>query len=64
MKCPICATWTDVKDTRRKKDGSVTRVRVCANEHRFVTDERPRPIEKPLSHQQGAFGLTPPDQPR
>ena len=35
MKCPQCAAWTIVAATR---DG-IKRTRVCANEHRFHTEE-------------------------
>jgi transcriptional regulator NrdR family protein len=43
MKCPICAKWTSVIDTRtRKTDGVVVRRYECANTHRFSTEERVR----------------------
>jgi transcriptional regulator NrdR family protein len=43
MKCPVCGTWTTVKETRtRKTDGVVTRRYECANLHRFSTEERVR----------------------
>lgn len=43
MKCPICGTWTTVKETRtRKTDGVVTRRYECGNMHRFSTEERVR----------------------
>jgi len=35
MKCPTCAAWTIVAATR----GGIKRTRVCANEHRFHTEE-------------------------
>lgn len=35
MKCPECAAWTIVAATR---DG-IKRTRVCANRHRFRTEE-------------------------
>lgn len=38
MKCPHCASWTFVKETRTRPEGYV-RIRVCANEHRFKTVE-------------------------
>lgn len=48
MKCPICNTWTSVKETRtRKTDGVVTRRYECANFHRFSTEERVR-YDEPL----------------
>ena len=40
MKCPECDTWTIVKDTRLRSDGSRLRRYECANEHRFSTVER------------------------
>lgn len=41
IKCPVCGTWTSVKQTRtRKTDGVVTRRYECANLHRFSTEER------------------------
>ena len=43
MKCPICGSWTTVKETRtRKTDGVVTRRYECGNMHRFSTEERVR----------------------
>lgn len=43
MKCPVCGTWTTVKETRtRKVDGVVTRRYECGNLHRFSTEERVR----------------------
>ena len=39
MKCPVCGTWTSVKETRARLDGSKRRVYECANEHRFRTSE-------------------------
>lgn len=35
MKCPICAAWSNVLDTR-----GATRRRECGNGHRFKTVER------------------------
>lgn len=40
MKCPHCGAWTVVKETRTKPSGYI-RVRVCANEHQFRTNETP-----------------------
>lgn len=54
IKCPVCGTWTTVKETRtRKTDGVVTRRYECANLHRFSTEERVRygsitPANSPL----------------
>ena len=39
MNCPICNAWTDVKESRARKD-YVYRRRCCANEHCFTTEER------------------------
>lgn len=38
MKCPICNSWTDTIDTRKKPEGVVRR-RKCGNEHTFSTIE-------------------------
>jgi transcriptional regulator NrdR family protein len=47
MKCPVCETWTTVKETRaRKTDGVVTRRYECGNLHRFSTEERIRYDER------------------
>ena len=42
MKCPQCGVWTIVAATR---DG-IKRTRVCANEHRFHTQEMVVVLEK------------------
>jgi hypothetical protein len=34
MKCPVCGTWTVVKETRGER-----RRRECANLHKFTTQE-------------------------
>ena len=40
MKCPICSTWTAVKETR-KRDNNITVSRYeCANLHTFKTTEQ------------------------
>ena len=39
MKCPTCDTWTSVKETRTRTDGSKRRTYECANEHKFRTSE-------------------------
>lgn len=40
MKCPQCGAWTQVKETRTKKNENiVTRRYECANLHRFSTEE-------------------------
>lgn len=38
MKCPICNAWSDVKETRQKKDHKYRRYE-CGNLHRFTTRE-------------------------
>jgi transcriptional regulator NrdR family protein len=38
--CPICNVWAEVKETRKRSDGSVYRRYECANLHRFSTKER------------------------
>jgi len=39
MKCPVCGSWTFVKQTVLKDDNSRKRRYECANEHRFWTGE-------------------------
>lgn len=39
MKCPDCGAWTSVLETRTRSTGVVVRRYVCANEHRFTTEE-------------------------
>jgi transcriptional regulator NrdR family protein len=38
MKCPECATWASVKETRNTPEGKRRRYE-CANMHRFTTRE-------------------------
>lgn len=40
MKCPRCGAWTEVLETRARKDGTKHRRYECANEHRFSTVEQ------------------------
>jgi len=39
MKCPVCGTWTIVKETRTSTGNSRRRRLECANKHRFTTLE-------------------------
>lgn len=39
MKCPVCGTWTIVKETRTSTENTRRRRLECANEHRFTTLE-------------------------
>jgi transcriptional regulator NrdR family protein len=39
MKCPDCKAWTEVKETRKRLDGTTYRRYECANLHRFTTRE-------------------------
>ena len=39
MKCPTCAAWTSVEQTKNLGD-FVERRRRCANNHTFTTEER------------------------
>lgn len=39
MRCPICQTWVQVKETRQRPDNTTHRRYECANLHRFVTTE-------------------------
>ena len=40
FRCPECNVWTEVLDTRMRKDGSRRRRYQCANMHKFWTEER------------------------
>ena len=40
MKCPICQTWTAVKDTRKRETNITIRRYECANLHTFKTTEQ------------------------
>lgn len=40
MKCPVCNTFTEVIESRRRKDNVKYRRYQCANMHRFVTHEK------------------------
>jgi transcriptional regulator NrdR family protein len=39
MKCPVCSTWVEVKETRARPKNEKYRRYECANGHRFVTHE-------------------------
>ena len=39
VKCPVCGTWTIVKETRTSTGNTRRRRMECANEHRFTTLE-------------------------
>ena len=39
MKCPVCGTWTIVKEARESTVHGYRRRRECANEHKFTTQE-------------------------
>jgi transcriptional regulator NrdR family protein len=43
MKCPRCGAWTEVLETRTRKDGTKHRRYECGNEHRFTTIELLKP---------------------
>jgi len=40
MKCPVCGTYTEVLETRKRSDNVTRRRYLCANMHRFTTLER------------------------
>ena len=40
MKCPICSTWTAVKETRKREGNITVRRYECANLHTFKTTEQ------------------------
>ena len=39
MKCPVCGTWTTVKESRESTGNTRRRRLECANMHRFSTLE-------------------------
>jgi len=39
MKCPVCGTWTIVKESRESTGNTRRRRLECANMHRFTTLE-------------------------
>jgi len=40
MKCPICSTWTSIKETRKRENNITVRRYECANLHTFKTSEQ------------------------
>jgi transcriptional regulator NrdR family protein len=40
MRCPVCQTWVQVKETRQRPENTIYRRYECANLHRFVTTEQ------------------------
>ena len=40
MKCPICSTWTSIKETRKRDNNITVRRYECANLHTFKTTEQ------------------------
>jgi transcriptional regulator NrdR family protein len=40
MQCPICQTWTAVKDTRKREGNITIRRYECGNLHTFKTTEQ------------------------
>ena len=40
MKCPICSTWTSIKETRKRDNNITVRRYECANLHTFRTTEQ------------------------
>lgn len=46
MKCPVCGTWTLVKETRVRPNNEKYRRYECANLHRFITYERVERVVK------------------
>jgi transcriptional regulator NrdR family protein len=53
MKCPICGTWTIVKETRLSTDNTRKRRLECANMHKFSTLELVIENKTNLRSQQG-----------
>jgi transcriptional regulator NrdR family protein len=47
MHCPVCKTWVQVKETRRREENTNYRRYECANLHRFVTTEQVVRVIKP-----------------
>jgi transcriptional regulator NrdR family protein len=46
MLCPICQTWTMVKESRMRQDNTRRRALECANLHRFSTVERVEAVKQ------------------
>ena len=40
MKCPICSTWTSIKETRKRENNITVRRYECANLHTFKSTEQ------------------------
>lgn len=40
MKCPICSTWTSIKETRKRDNNITVRRYECANLHTFKSTEQ------------------------
>jgi transcriptional regulator NrdR family protein len=57
MRCPVCQTWVQIKETRQKPDNSIYRRYECANTHRFVTTEQVARIIKPKGKHEGNVAL-------
>ena len=51
MKCPVCDTWSIVKQTKTSPMFGYIRRRECANEHRFTTRETVIPEEEIKEYQ-------------
>ena len=59
MKCPTCAAWSDVRDTRPADKGHRTnRRRLCANGHVFRTTELHAPVFCSAKQRQRNFLVT------
>lgn len=56
MKCPVCGTWTLVKQTRQRPDNTTHRRYECANLHRFTTLET---VVKIITAKKPSAGLRP-----
>lgn len=43
--CPICGVWSEVMETRKRKDGTIARRIECANLHRRTEYTPPKQTE-------------------
>jgi transcriptional regulator NrdR family protein len=58
MRCPVCGTWTIVKETRTSTGNTRRRRLECANEHRFTTLENVIVPKTSVHKKQKDFGIS------
>jgi transcriptional regulator NrdR family protein len=57
MKCPTCAAWSEVLDTRNGPHETTKRRRECGNGHRFYTFEMLAPARNPGTMQRAILAV-------